>query len=217
MLGANDRPNVVVGATEHKAISAAAALGAKLTGGQVRVARVDRSGVVDLDHLDELLDDSVSVVAVMAANNETGVIAPLAEVSEAVESGRRTSLRRYHPVGRERRRSRRFSEHADIMVGSSHKIYGPKGAGALIASRLCSAAIGSVVLRRRPGTRLTRWNTKHACDRWLRGSGGTSCKGTCERHVPTWSARRGSTLRIDTDSSRCGGQWRKRRAALQHA
>ena len=45
MLGANDRPNVVVGATEHKAIRAAAELGAKLTGGQVKVARVDRFGV----------------------------------------------------------------------------------------------------------------------------------------------------------------------------
>ena len=51
MLGAKDRPNVVVGATEHKAIQAAAELGAKLAGGQVRDARVDRFGVIDLDYL----------------------------------------------------------------------------------------------------------------------------------------------------------------------
>jgi cysteine desulfurase len=134
MLGANDRPNVVVGATEHKAIRAAAELGVTLTGGQVKEARVDRFGVIDLDYLMDLLDDSVALVAVMAANNETGVITPYAAVSEAAD---RVSALRFVDITQLAGKSSvtDVQEYADLMVCSSHKIYGPKGAGALIASR----------------------------------------------------------------------------------
>jgi len=134
MLGAQARPNVVVGATEHKAILAAAELGAKLTDGQVRIARVDRFGVIDMDYLRDLLDDSVAIVAVMAANNETGVTAPLVTVSEAAErvgALRLVDITQLAGKGS----TAAVQEHADLMVCSSHKIYGPKGAGALIASR----------------------------------------------------------------------------------
>jgi len=134
MLGAQARPNVVVGATEHKAILAAAELGAKLTDGQVRIARVDRFGVIDMDYLQDLLDDSVAIVAVMAANNETGVTAPLVTVSEAAErvgALRLVDITQLAGKGS----TAAVQEHADLMVCSSHKIYGPKGAGALIASR----------------------------------------------------------------------------------
>jgi cysteine desulfurase len=134
MLGAPDRPNVVVGATEHKAIRAAAELGSKLTGGQVKDARVDRFGVIDTEYLDDLLDDSVAVVAVMAANNETGVIAPCEAVSETAE---RVGALRFVDITQlaGKLSVAEVQEHADLMVCSSHKIYGPKGAGALIASR----------------------------------------------------------------------------------
>lgn len=134
MLGAESRPNVVVGATEHKAILAAAELGAKLTGGRARIARVDRFGVIDMDHLQDLLDDSVAIVAVMAANNETGVIAPLAAVSKAAE---RVGALRFVDITQlaGKGTTAAAQEYADLMVCSSHKIYGPKGAGALIASR----------------------------------------------------------------------------------
>jgi cysteine desulfurase len=134
MLGATDRPNVVVGATEHKAIRAAAELGAKLTGGRVKDARVDRFGVIDLDYLNDLLDDSVAVVAVMAANNETGVIAPCEVVSDAAE---RVGALRFVDITQLAGKASivEVQDHADLMVCSSHKIYGPKGAGALIASR----------------------------------------------------------------------------------
>ena len=134
MLGARRRPNVVVATTEHKAIIAAAELGARLTGGDVRLVGVDRSGVVDLAHLQEIVDDTVAVVAVMAANNETGVIAPTQLVCEVARTAGAmyfvdiTQLAGKGTVADHER-------HADLMVCSSHKIYGPKGAGALIASR----------------------------------------------------------------------------------
>lgn len=134
MLGAKGRPNVVVAATEHKAILAAAELGARLTSGEVRVARVERSGVVDLDHLSDLADDSVSVVAVMAANNETGVLGPLVEISKIAQAA---GALRFVDITQSAGKASisAIQGEADLMVCSSHKMYGPKGAGALIASR----------------------------------------------------------------------------------
>jgi cysteine desulfurase len=134
MLGADRRPNIVVSTTEHKAIIAAAELGARLSGGEVRRAVVDRNGLVDLTSLDAIVDDSVAVVAVMAANNETGVVSPVSEVGAiAQKSGAfnfvdATQLVGKGPLGQ-------AAKAADLMVCSSHKIYGPKGAGALVAGR----------------------------------------------------------------------------------
>ena len=134
MLGASGRPNVVVSRTEHKAILAAAELGARLGGGEVRWVEVDGRGVVDLELLEDVIDDSVSVVAVMAANNETGVVAPLVQVCDiAQRSGSLTFVDVTQLAGKGPMSDAMRS--ADIAVCSSHKIYGPKGAGALVASR----------------------------------------------------------------------------------
>jgi cysteine desulfurase len=140
MLGAVDRPNVVVSTTEHKAILAAAELGSRLTGGEVRPVGVDRAGNIDLSVLEDISDGSVSVVAVMAANNETGVVAPASAVAEiARRSGALnfvdiTQLVGKGPLGD-------TGKSAELMVCSSHKIYGPKGAGALVADRRVQKAI----------------------------------------------------------------------------
>lgn len=134
MLGAPDRPNVVVSATEHKAILAAAEFGARLSGGEARLAGVDRRGQLDLEQLEELVDDSVAVVAVMAANNETGVVGPVVQAADlARRFGSMVFVDTTQAVGKADLADAVGA--ADIAVCSSHKIYGPKGAGALIASR----------------------------------------------------------------------------------
>jgi cysteine desulfurase len=125
---------VVVSATEHKAILAAAELGSRLTGGEIREAAVDADGLVDLTRLESLVDESVSLVAVMAANNETGVVAPVSDIARVVRaSGAINFVDATQLVGK--RNLDQATEAADLMVCSSHKIYGPKGAGALVASR----------------------------------------------------------------------------------
>jgi len=134
MLGARKRPNAVVGATEHKAIFAAAKLGAKFTGGVVRRVGVDQCGLVDLDQLNDLVDDTVAVVAVMAANNETGVIGPTAAVGEITRAAGALHFVDVTQLAGKGSVSD-IERYADLMVCSSHKIYGPKGAGALVASR----------------------------------------------------------------------------------
>lgn len=140
MLGDPRRPNAVIAATEHKAIAQAAEVGARLSGGEVRIASVDRSGLLDLSHLAELVDDSVSIVAVMAANNETGVIGPTEQASFIARNrGARFFSDITQLLGKGDTAG--VSAYADLMVCSSHKLYGPKGAGALVTSRHIQGAL----------------------------------------------------------------------------
>lgn len=140
MLGAHNRPNIAIGATEHKAIIAAAELGVRLSRGEVRTVPVNGDGVIDLESLHRLVDDSVAVVAVMAANNETGVVAPVSEVAKIAERrGALSFIDATQMVGKGPIDT--VSEAADLMIFSSHKIYGPKGAGALLADRAVQRSI----------------------------------------------------------------------------
>ncbi|OBK22399.1 cysteine desulfurase family protein [Mycobacterium asiaticum] len=140
MLGAPDRPNVVVSATEHKAIMAAAELGARLSGGEVRRIRVDTDGLVDLEMLDDRVDESVAAVVVMAANNETGVVSPIPQVARVAQlAGALCFIDATQLVGKGSFTD--VTRVADLMVFSSHKMYGPKGAGALIVSRQVQKAM----------------------------------------------------------------------------
>lgn len=134
MLGAPRRPNVVISATEHKAVIAAAEFGARLCNGEVRTAAVDRCGRVDLDHVERLVDDSVSVLAVMAANNETGVTTATEDISAiANRAGVLSFVDCTQMIGKSP--VDELIDSVDLAVFSSHKIYGPKGAGALVVNR----------------------------------------------------------------------------------
>ncbi|MBP1819263.1 cysteine desulfurase [Mycobacterium sp. OAE908] len=140
MLAAQGRPNIVVSSTEHKAVIAAAEIGARISGGEVRTARVGADGVVDLNHLASLIDDSVAVIAVMAANNETGVLGPVEAVgSLARDRGALSFIDATQLLGKAAFGG--VTAAGDILVCSSHKMYGPKGAGALIADRRVQKAI----------------------------------------------------------------------------
>ena len=144
MIGPRVRPNIVIASTEHKAVIAAAELGARLSGGEVRVASVDEDGLVALEDLDLLVDDSVAVVAVMAANNETGVVASISEVATIAErAGALSFVDATQMVGKGPIDG--VAKCADLMVFSSHKIYGPKGAGALVATRQVQRGLVPIV------------------------------------------------------------------------
>lgn len=134
VLADPSRPNLVVSAVEHKATFSAAELGVRLSGGELKVAPVDRSGIVDVDELKKLVDSSVALVAVMHANNETGAINPVQEVSEICkQSGSLLLVDATQSVGKLAVDMTDLG--ADILTFSSHKMYGPKGAGALVADR----------------------------------------------------------------------------------
>ncbi len=128
------RRRILVAATEHKAVLAAAQDAARIHGGSVGLIRVLRNGTPDLDHLASLLSRDVVLVAVMAANSETGAIADVRRACQLAHSAGAlylcdvTQAAGKIPVALE-------AQEIDLAVLSAHKIYGPKGVGALVASR----------------------------------------------------------------------------------
>ena len=122
----------LVNATEHKAIMAAANLAASLTGGTVRVIKVDGDGLVDLEDLRRAVrDHDVCAVVTMLANNETGVINPISDIQSLVPDHALLVVDLTQAAGKIPIDSVPY----DIGFFSSHKMYGPKGAGALLADR----------------------------------------------------------------------------------
>jgi len=96
-------------------------------------APVRPDGVVDLDALAELLDETVSVVSVMLANNEVGTVQPLADVVELVRDRAPTAVVHTDAV-----QAFPWLDVAALAAGaalvavSAHKFGGPKGVGALV-------------------------------------------------------------------------------------
>jgi cysteine desulfurase len=123
---------IVVTAVEHAAVLECAELAGSHGHDVVRV-RVDSSGQLDLDQLQNALTDDTLLVSAMWANNETGVIFPIAEVV-------RLCANRGVPIHVDAvQAAGKFpisllDLDVDYVSISGHKIYGPKGAAALIAA-----------------------------------------------------------------------------------
>ncbi len=117
--------------TEHKAVlDACRAL--ERDGFEVTYLPVRSDGLLDLDGLEAALTDATTLVAVMQANNETGVLQPIREIAERVRPrGALLMVDATQALGK----TAVSAAHADLLVGSGHKVYGPKGVGFLYASR----------------------------------------------------------------------------------
>jgi cysteine desulfurase len=126
------------------------------------VVGVDRDGRVDLDELARVLDgaDDVSVVSVMAVNNEVGSINDVAAVAGIVRRHAPQALVHTDAVQAASWLDlRTISEHVDLLSLSAHKFGGPKGVGVLVergAPRVAPLIIGGGQEReRRSGTHNT--------------------------------------------------------------
>jgi cysteine desulfurase len=131
--GREPRDRVVTLATEHKCVlESAAALGRE--GFAVVSVLVEPNGLVSLDRLAEALDGRTLILSVMAAHNEIGVIQPLAEIGALCRS--RGVL--FHTDAAQAFGKIPLDVEAmkiDLMSISGHKIYAPKGIGALYVRR----------------------------------------------------------------------------------
>ena len=126
--------HLITCATEHKAILDTAhhleSLGYKVT-----FLPVDEFGQINLESLKEAITEQTILISIMAANNEIGTIADIAEIGKiAHENGVLFHTDAAQAVGHIPIDVQKMN--IDLMSFSSHKIYGPKGIGALYVRSL---------------------------------------------------------------------------------
>jgi cysteine desulfurase len=121
--------HIVTALTEHKAVLDSCKHLEK-DGYQVTYLPVEKDGRIDLNDLERAMGDKTILVTIMAANNEIGVVQPIAEIgnlcrqrsvvfhTDAAQAAGKIPL----PAG---------NESLDLVSISGHKIYGPKGVGVL--------------------------------------------------------------------------------------
>ncbi len=120
---------VFISAIEHPAVRESGTI-LMHEGFNVEWIPVERTGVVDVTWLEDHIDERPVLVAVMAVNNETGVIQPVREVGELCRAkGVFFHVDAVQACGKMKVSPKDWGAHTCALSG--HKIYGPKGVGAL--------------------------------------------------------------------------------------
>lgn len=125
--------HIITVETEHKAVLDSCIHLEKM-GAEVTYLPVNNNGLINLSELENAIRPSTILIAVMYANNETGVIQPIKEISKIAHEHEilffsdATQAAGKIPVHVE-------EDGIDLMAFSAHKMYGPKGVGALYVRR----------------------------------------------------------------------------------
>ncbi len=123
--------HIITVKTEHKAVLDTCAHLEKL-GAEITYLNVDEEGLIDLNELTTAIKPETILIAVMYANNETGVIQPVQQISAIA---RQHGVLFFTDASQAVGKIPLSVEGIDIMAFSAHKFYGPKGVGALYVRR----------------------------------------------------------------------------------
>jgi cysteine desulfurase len=115
---------------------------------------VDQDGLVNLQQLEAAITDKTILITIMFANNEIGTIQPITEIGAIARKIKLFSTQMQYRLLH--MSNRRRAMHIDLMSFSGHKIYGPKGIGALYIRKTVKLKAmihgGAQERRRRGGT-----------------------------------------------------------------
>lgn len=125
--------HIITVETEHKAVLDTC-IQIEKKGGEVTYLKVDEDGLINLDELKSAIKNTTILVSIMWTNNETGVIQPMEEIGKICEEkGVLFFSDATQAVGKIQTHPKKIGIH--LMAFTAHKMYGPKGVGALFVNR----------------------------------------------------------------------------------
>ncbi len=125
--------HIITATTEHKAVLDTCKHIEKI-GGEVTYLQVNREGLIDLKELEAAIKPTTILIAIMYANNEIGTVQPVREISAlAKKNGVLFFTDGTQAVGKMPVDVNK--DGIDLMAFTAHKMYGPKGVGALYVRR----------------------------------------------------------------------------------
>jgi len=183
--------HIITAVTEHKAVLDTCKRLEK-NGYRVTYLPVQKDGLIDLDDLKRAMDDKTILVTIMAANNEIGVVQPIAEIGKLChERGVIFHTDATQAIGKIPIDVNK--QNLDLVSISAHKMYGPKGVGALYVRRKNPRVQISAIIDGGGHERGMRSGTLNvagivglgkACDRIMNRLDETYINGTMEHRLP---------------------------------